>query len=208
MRHPRRLRTSIAWTASLSSWPAKIPDSSVWGLGLLEIIGLLQLGRMHDVLREIDELLAQGLPPETDDGHFFKMLALTIKGQLIARDGLTLSEVEAVDLLANPTFLGGNPMGPQSMQVLLEFIASIDPSKALELIEDSPIGYALLPIEVALRNELGQETSVAQEIQEVAQDIRSWVRHCSGKSKQPGLRRLCWILQDQSGAHKRIDPVV
>ena len=39
-------------------------DSSAWGLGLLEIIGLLQLGRMHDVLREIDELLAQGLPPE------------------------------------------------------------------------------------------------------------------------------------------------
>ena len=148
-------------------------DSSVWGLGLLEIIGLLQLGRMHDVLREIDELLAQGLLPETDDGHFFKMLALTIKGQLIARDGLTLSEVEAVDLLANPTFVRGNPMGPQSMQVLFEFIASIDPSKALELIEDSPIGYALLPLAVALRNELGQETSVAQEIQEVAQDIRS-----------------------------------
>ena len=148
-------------------------DSSVWGLGLLEIIGLLQLGRMHDVLCEIDELLAQGLPPETDDGHFFKMLALTIKGHLVARDGLTLSEVEAVELLANPTFVAGNPMGPQSMQVLFEFIASIDPSKALELIEDSPIGYALLPTVVALRNELGQETSVAREVAEVAQDIRS-----------------------------------
>ena len=128
---------------------------------------------MHDVLHEVDVLLAQGLPTETDDAHFFKMLALTIKGQLVARYGLTLSEVEAVELLANPTFLRGNPMGPQSMQVLLEFIASIDPSKALELIEDSLIGYALLPIEVALRNELGQETSVAQEVTEVAQDIRS-----------------------------------
>ena len=148
-------------------------DSSVWGLGLLEIIGLLGLGRMHDVLCEVDELLAQGLPPETDDAHFFKMLALTIKGQLVARDGLTLSEVEAVELLANPTFLGGHPMGPRSMQVLLEFIASIPPCKALELIEDSPVGYALLPIAVALRNELGQETSVAQEIHEVAQDIRN-----------------------------------
>ena len=148
-------------------------DSSVWGLGLLEIIGLLGLVRMHDVLREIDELLAQGLPPETDDGHFLKMLAFTIKGQLVALSGLTLSEVEAVELLANPTFLGGNPIGPQSMQVLLEFIASIPPSKALELIEDSPIGYALLPAVVALRNELGQETSVAREVAEVAQDIRS-----------------------------------
>ena len=152
---------------------SEYPDLSVWGLGLLEIIGLLQLGRMHEVLREIDELLAQGLPPETDDGHFFKMLAITIKGQLVARDGLTLSEVEAVDLLANPTFVGGNPMGPQSMQVLFAFIVSMDPSKALELIEDSPIGYALLPIAVALRDELGQETSVAREIQEVAQDIRT-----------------------------------
>ena len=148
-------------------------DSTVWGLGLLEIIGLVGLVRMHDVLREIDELLAQGLPPETDDGHFLKMLAFTIKGQLVALSGLTLSEVEAVELLANPTFLGGNPIGPQSMQVLLEFIASIPPSKALELIEDSPIGYALLPAVVALRNELGQETSVAREVAEVAQDIRS-----------------------------------
>ena len=148
-------------------------DSSVWGLGLLEIIGLLGLVRMHDVLREIDELLAQGLPPETDDGHFLKMLAFTIKGQLVALNGLTLSEVEAVELLANPTLLGGNPIGPQSMQVLLEFIASIPPCKALELIEESPIGYALLPAVVALRNELGQETSVAREVAEVAQDIRS-----------------------------------
>ena len=148
-------------------------DSSVWGLGLLEIIGLLGLVRMHDVLREIDELLAQGLPPETDDGHFLKMLAFTIKGQLVALNGLTLSEVEAVELLVNPTLLGGNPIGPQSMQVLLEFIASIPPCKALELIEDSPIGYALLPAVVALRNELGQETSVAREVAEVAQDIRS-----------------------------------
>ncbi len=149
----------------------KDSDSSVWGLGLLEIIGLLQIGRLHDVISEIDEILTWGFPPETEDGHFFKMLALTIKGQLISRDGLTLSEAEVVDLLANPTFLGGNPVGPQSMQVLLEFMASIDPSKALELIENAPVGYALLAIEVALRNELGQETSVAQEIREVAQDI-------------------------------------
>ena len=182
-------------------------DSSVWGLGLLEIIGLLQIGRMHDVLREIDELLVQGLPPETDDGHFFMMLALTIKGQLVASDGLTLSEVEAVDLLANPTFLGGNPMGPQSMQVLLEFIANVDPSKALELIEDSPIGYALLPIEVALRNELGQETSVAQEIQEVAQDIRTGF----GTVRKIQAARAASPLLDIAGSKRcsqKNDPVV
>ena len=174
-------------------------DSSVWGLGLLEIIGLLQIGRMHDVRREIDELLAQGLPPETDDGHFFKMLALTIKGQLIARDGLTLSEVEAVDLLANPTFVRGNPMGPQSMQVLFEFIASIDPSKALELIEDSPIGYALLPTVVALRNELGQETSVAREVAEVAQDIRSGF----GEIRSVQAARAASPLLDIGGSKRR-----
>ena len=148
-------------------------DSSVWGLGLLEIIGLLGLVRMHDVLCEVDELLAQGFPTETKIGHFFKMSALTLKGLLVARDGLTLSEVEAVELLANPAFLGEGQIGQKSMQVLLEFIASIAPSKALELIEDSPIADALLPTVVALRNELGQETSVAREVAEVAQDIRS-----------------------------------
>ena len=170
-------------------------DSSVWGLGLLEIIGLLGLVRMHDVLREVDELLAQGLPPETDDGHFLKMLAFTIKGQLVASDGLTLSEVEAVDLLANPTFLGGNPIGPQSMQVLLEFIASVPPSKALELIEDSPIGYALLPLAVALRNELGQETSVAREVAEVAQDIRSGL----GELRTVQAARAASVMLDVGG---------
>ena len=173
-------------------------DSSVWGLGLLEIIGLLHLGRMHDVLSEIDELLAQGLPPGTDDAHFLNMLALTIKGQIVALDGLTLSEVEAVELLANPTFLGGNPMGPQSMQVLLEFIASIPPSKALELIEESPIGYALLPIAVALRNELGQETSVAREVGEVAQDIRSGL----GKIRSVQAARAASPLLDIGGSKR------
>ena len=113
-------------------------EPSAWGLGLFEIFGLLHLGRMHDALRDVDELLAQGLPTETDDAHFFRMLSLTIKGQLVARDGLTLSEVEAVELLANPAFLGGGQVDPMSMQVLLHFIASIDPSKALELIEGSP----------------------------------------------------------------------
>ena len=174
------------------------PDSSVWGLGLLEIIGLLELGRMHDVLREVDELLAQGLPPETDIGHFFKMLALSIKGRLVARDGLTLSEVEAVELLANPAFLGEGQKGPLSMQVLLEFVASIPPSKALELIEDSPIGYALLPIAVALRNELGQETSVAREVAEVAQDIRSGF----GKIRSVQAARAASPLLDIGGSKR------
>ena len=173
-------------------------DPSVWGLGLLEIIGLLQLGRMHDVLSEVDELLAQGLPPETDNAHFFKMLALTIKGQLVARDGLTLSEVEAVELLANPTFVDGNRVGPWSMQVLLEFIASTDPSKALELIEDSPVGHALLPIAVALRNELGQETSVAREVAEVAQDIRSGL----GKIRSVQAARAASPLLDIGGSKR------
>ena len=174
------------------------PDSSVWGFGLLEIIGLLGLGRMHDVLHEVDVLLAQGLPPETDDAHFFKMLALTIKGQLVARDGLTLSEVEAVELLANPAFWSEGQIGPLSMQVLLEFIASIDPSKALELIAGSPIGYALLPIAVALRNELGQETSVAREIDEVAQDIRS----VFGKFRSIQAARAASPLLDIGGSKR------
>ena len=173
-------------------------EPSAWGLGLFEIFGLLHLGRMHDALRDVDELLAQGLPTETDDAHFFRMLSLTIKGQLVARDGLTLSEVEAVELLANPAFLGGGQVDPMSMQVLLHFIASIDPSKALELIEGSPIADALLAIVVALRNELGQETSVAREVAEVAQDIRSGF----GKIRSVQAARAASPLLDIGGSKR------
>ena len=173
-------------------------EPSAWGLGLFEIFGLLHLGRMHDALRDVDELLAQGLPTETDDAHFFRMLSLTIKGQLVARDGLTLSEVEAVELLANPAFLGGGQVDPMSMQVLLHFIASIDPSKALELIEGSPIADALLAIVVALRNELGQETSVAREVAEVAQDIRSGF----GKIRSVQAARAASPLLDTGGSKR------
>ena len=173
-------------------------DPSAWGLGLFEIFGLLHLGRMHDALCDVDELLAQGLPTETDDTHFFKMLSLTIKGQLVARDGLTLSEVEAVELLANPAFLGEGQVDPMSMRVLLHFIASIDPSKALELIEGSPIADALLAIVVALRNELGQETSVALEVAEVAQDIRSGF----GKIRSVQAARAASPLLDVGGSKR------
>ena len=89
-------------------------------------------------------------------------------------------------------------MGPQSMQVLFEFVASIPPSKALELIEDSPIGYALLPIAVALRNELGQETSVAREVAEVAQDIRSGL----GKIRSVQAARAASPLLDIGGSKR------
>lgn len=55
---------------------------------------------------------------------------------------------------------------------LITFAARLGPRPVLELIQESPSDRILLPLVTALREELGMESKVAEEIAEVAKDIR------------------------------------
>lgn len=56
---------------------------------------------------------------------------------------------------------------------LKDFAIRLGPARMLDLIEGSPAEALLLPFSTALRRELGIETRVAQEVEEVARDIRA-----------------------------------
>ena len=56
---------------------------------------------------------------------------------------------------------------------LEEFAIHLGPARMLDLIEGSPAEALLLPFSTALRREMGIETRVAQEIEEVARDIQA-----------------------------------
>ena len=60
----------------------------------------------------------------------------------------------------------------ESLDALLEFSVELGPARVLDLIRSSPSADILLPLTTALEQELGGEPRVAQEVEEVARDIR------------------------------------
>ena len=61
---------------------------------------------------------------------------------------------------------------PESLEALVTFTVRFGPQPIIELIEGSRARDLLVPFVVALRKELGIETKVAKEVDEVANDIR------------------------------------
>ena len=66
----------------------------------------------------------------------------------------------------------GNKLPDRGIEALTCFISKVGPARSLELIQESPAALLLLPIVTALQQELGQNTQVAREVDEVARDIR------------------------------------
>ena len=64
---------------------------------------------------------------------------------------------------------------PWSVHVLLQYVATIEPVEALALIERAGAIDPLQPIVVALRRELGQNPSVARELDEVSKDVQNTI---------------------------------
>ena len=145
--------------------------SGVWGRASLEIIGLLHLGRNLEVISEVNDLLGLDLPADDEFAQYFQTLAIGIKGFILADEGRALDESEVITLLSNPQFFAGHPTDAWCLQMVLVFSASVDPSEALELIEGSPAADRMMPLIVALRNEVGEESIVAHEVHQVARDV-------------------------------------
>ena len=61
---------------------------------------------------------------------------------------------------------------PMCIEGLMAFTVRFGPRRILDLIESSPMVNRLFPLVVALREELGIETRVPQEVAEVVKDIR------------------------------------
>ena len=58
------------------------------------------------------------------------------------------------------------------LRALAVFSIHLGPGRTLELVQNSPANDLLLPLVTALEQELGRKPRVAQEVEEVADDIR------------------------------------
>ena len=103
--------------------------------------------------------------------------ALLCKGTILLARGENLSDGEfslLLDCLAEE-----NELRPGFVQVLTLMASRFGLAQALELIQVSRARDLLLPLVTALQQELGQETNVAQEVAEVAADVRLNLREAN-----------------------------
>ena len=83
---------------------------------------------------------------------------------------ITINESEAATLLK--CVAQRNELDVGTMRALLQFTVRVGAKRALEIILASPAVSLLQPLVTALRQELGQATHVAREVDEVAGDVR------------------------------------
>ena len=101
-------------------------------------------------------------------------------------------------------------MRPGVVQALTQLSFNYGLPRALEIIQDSPSAGLLLPLETAIKQELGQETYVANEVREVAADIRRDLPEIGSLSllddAARSVERIRWHLRGEVNLNKsRLD---
>ena len=115
----------------------------------------------------IDDFVSRTNPsPEYEVAKILSAI-LSLKGSIWKQ---ILSDKEASILLSCISRL--DSVSPNTIETLTRFSAAVGPARALDLIKASGSSELLLPLETALLQELGQETNVAVEVDEVAKDVR------------------------------------
>ena len=96
--------------------------------------------------------------------------ALLSKAAALILQGKTFAESDFSLLLYSVAKEGG--LRPGVIPGLIALAAIFGAARTLELIQESPAADLLVPLITALQQELGQETHVAKEVDEVAADVR------------------------------------
>ena len=127
----------------------------------------LSEGRARTTIALLDRALLQareGIPDSRLQGHMIRARA-----HLSEDDG----EACAGDVEAALSILPKLNMLPRDvLAVLADLAAGVGPQRMCNLIKSSPADDLLLPLRTALERELGLESRVAREVEEIAEDIR------------------------------------
>ena len=144
----------------------------------------MQNSQPEEALAAFDQVVA--LDGKSKGTHFAGTTANALAAKVIALDEMdqTISETEFSLLLKSLQKWG--QLSNRTIDAIVCFIIRVEPARAIELIQASPAAQGLLPIVTALKQELGQTTHVAKEIDEVAADIRRIFVELRGRRKQPG----------------------
>ena len=106
-----------------------------------------------------------GAPEQRFQGHVIRARAILARG-----GDRSASEQDVEAVLALLPELG--PIPRDAITALMAFSVALGPQRMRELIQASPSAQLLLPLKTALERELGLESRVAREVDEVAQDIQ------------------------------------
>ena len=127
----------------------------------------LECRRYESAMRTVGQALEQCRTENFEnrvDGHLIRARVILAMGDPSGCE----QDIEA--LLALLPELGS--LQREDLDALMEFSVELGPARMNELIQGSPAASLLLPLTTALEQELGLTPRVAQEVDEVAQDIR------------------------------------
>ena len=147
----------------------RVTPSGAFGLLMLSI-GLSANGDLDGALSQVDRVLANRKSIEKDVRPDVTVSALVLKAGHLSKLDRAISEKEVETMLKYLAVLEDLPS--EAIDTLVTFSVIVGPSRALELIQESPAVQSLLPLVVALQQEEGAQPRVAREVQEVARDIR------------------------------------
>ncbi len=150
-----------------------VDDVSVHPVGIVyRAFTLLTFGNVEAALSEVDSALGLLEDATGDNDRLLREVAIVMKGLLAATMGRTIRKTDAEMLVSDIAEQGFGVLATHSVHVLLQYFATMEPAEALTLIERAGAIDPLQPIVVALRRELGQNPSVARELDEVSKDVQ------------------------------------
>ena len=128
------------------------------------------LGRFMDAYYSRDR--SQMANPDSDGGLASRIAAWETRAGAQVKEGRTAAAAEDVRAVLR-TLPKLAAMPARTVRFLLYASAGLGAERMVALIRESPSASVLLPLTTALELDMGQEPRVAQEIREVAEDLRA-----------------------------------
>ena len=153
-----------------------VGDVTAHPLGIaFRALTLMLHGNVEAAICEADAVLGHLESGTEDSDRQLRGVAFVMKGLLVATLGRTIGKADAEKLLSDIAEQGLVVLPTQTIHVLLQYVATIEPAEALALVERAGATAPLQPIVVALLRELGQNPSVAPELDEVSKDVQNTI---------------------------------
>lgn len=134
---------------------------------------LLVHGNVESAICETDRALELLESVTGDSDRQLRIVAIVMKGLLVATLGRVIAKTDAEKLLSDVAEQDLTVLPTHTLHVLLQYFATIEPAEALAMIESAGAIELLQPFVLALRRELGEKPLVAQELNEVSKDVYS-----------------------------------
>ena len=172
----RDQRVDVDMADAIVKMHLDVADVSAHPVGIVyRAFTLLTFGKVEAAICETDSALSRLENATDDNDRLLRGIAIVMKGLLAATMGRTIGETDAENLLFDIAEQRLTMLPTYSIDILLQYVATIEPAEALALIERTGAIDPLQPLVVALRRELGQNPSVSLELNEVSKDVQNTI---------------------------------